>query len=217
MQAYMKSALPYRGLTSPGLRAALRPLLADAALRLPDRATWVGAARTLWDEARYREEWYAAIALLRHRAYAAFRGPDCMPVYRHFIVTGAWWDFVDDIATHLVREVLLDHPSATDDLMREWARTGPEVAGGLWLRRTAIICQVGAGPRVRRELLADSVAVNIADRDFFIRKAIGWALRDYARTDPAWVTEFLSRHHGSLSGLSIREAAKHLTERPWES
>ena len=89
--------------------------------------------------------------------------------------------------------------------MRGWA-----IDDDRWLRRVAVICQLGAKDRTDRALLTDAVLANAADRDFFLRKAIGWALRDYARTDPAWVRRFVTAHEDELSPLSKREALKHL-------
>lgn len=203
-QRYMKSAMPYWGLTSPVLRATVRPILDEPAYRIETRQEWEGTIRALWDEATHREEWYAALAVARHRHYRRWRDSDTMPLYRHLIETGAWWDVVDDIATHLVREVVLGNPEVEGLRMREWADDEH-----LWLRRSAVICQVGAKERTDPVLLADVIEPNLSDRDFFVRKAIGWALRDYARTRPEWVKTFVSSHE-SLSGLSRREALKHL-------
>lgn len=203
-QRYMKSAMPYWGLTSPVLRATVRPILDEPAYRIETRQEWEGTIRALWDEATHREEWYAALAVARHRHYRRWRDSDTMPLYRHLIETGAWWDVVDDIATHLVREVVLGNPEVEGLQMREWADDEH-----LWLRRSAVICQVGAKERTDPVLLADVIEPNLSDRDFFVRKAIGWALRDYARTRPEWVKTFVSSHE-SLSGLSRREALKHL-------
>jgi 3-methyladenine DNA glycosylase AlkD len=208
-QRYMRSHLPYRGLTSPQLAAALRPLLADPCLRMPSRDEWEATIRALWDEAAYREEWYAAIALARHRLYQGWVDSGSMPLWRDLVVTGAWWDVVDDIATHLVRDVRLANPEVEGLRLREWA-TSEE----LWLRRTAIIAQVGVGSRVDRALLVDTIEPNLGDGDAFIRKAIGWALRDHARVAPDWVRSFVDRHAGDLSGLSRREALKHLALSP---
>ena len=88
--------------------------------------------------------------------------------------------------------------------MRDWAGSD-----SLWVRRAAIICQVGARDRLDQHLLSDVIEPNIDDPDFFSRKAIGWALRDHARVDPAWVRAFVDAHPG-LSGLSRREALRHL-------
>lgn len=203
-QRYMKSALPYHGLTSPQLRALLRPLLSDPAYRIGSREEWEATIRTLWDGATHREQWYAALALARHRSYRAWRDPDTLPLYRHLIETGAWWDVVDDIATHLLREVLERHPDVVAPVLRQWA-----LDESLWVRRSAILAQVGAKSRTDPELLVDTIEPNIAATNFFLRKAIGWALRDYARTNPTWVRAFVARHP-DLSGLSRREAMRHL-------
>ena len=89
------------------------------------------------------------------------------------------------------------------------------VRGGIddldrWRRRASIICQVGAKAETDVDLLGDAIVPNLADRDFFIRKAIGWALREHAKTDPDWVRRFVSTHRGELSPLSYREATRHL-------
>ena len=206
-QRYMKSTIPYRGLTSPQLTAVLRPILADPGFRIADRDGWEATVRTLWDEVAYREEWYAAIALARHRTYRPWVDSESMPLWRHLVVTGAWWDVVDEVATHLVRDVLEGSPDVEGLRLREWA-----VDDDLWLRRTAIICQVGRKDRLDESLLADAIEPNLADRDFFLRKAIGWALRDHARIAPDLVRAFVDAHAGELSGLSRREATRHLAD-----
>ena len=206
-QRYMKSTIPYRGLTSPQLTAVLRPILADPGFRIADRDGWEATIRTLWDEVAYREEWYAAIALARCRTYRPWVDSDSMPLWRHLVVTGAWWDVVDEVATHLVRDVLEGSPEVEGLRLREWATDED-----LWVRRSAIICQVGRKERLDQELLADVIEPNLADRDFFIRKAIGWALRDNARVAPDWVRAFVDAHAGELSGLSRREATRHLAD-----
>lgn len=203
-QRYMRSAMPYLGLTMPLLRATLRPVLGDPAYRLGSRPQWAATVRALWDEATHREHWYAALALARHRPYRPFRDARALPLYRHLVQTGAWWDVVDEVATHLVRELREADPAGLGPRMRQWAGEP-----GLWVRRTAILCQVGSATRTDPDLLADAIAPSLQDPDFFARKAIGWALRDYARTDPVWVRAYVAGHP-QLSGLSRREALKHL-------
>jgi 3-methyladenine DNA glycosylase AlkD len=122
-------------------------------------------------------------------------------------VTGAWWDLVDELA-HAVGAVLRAVGPPAASVVREWSRDED-----LWLRRVAILSQLGARARTDPVLLADCIAPNLADRAFFIRKAIGWALRDYARTDPAWVAAFVLAAGDRLSPLSRREATKHLRRR----
>ena len=135
---------------------------------------------------------------------AAWVDSDAMPLWESLIRAGAWWDVVDDIATHLVRDTVLAHPTVEGLRLRDWAGSD-----SLWVRRAAIICQVGARERLDQSLLTDVIEPNIDDPDFFSRKAIGWALRDHARTDPDWVRAFVTAHP-ALSGLSRREALKHL-------
>jgi 3-methyladenine DNA glycosylase AlkD len=119
-QAYMKSTMPFRGVTSPQLRAALRPVLADPGYRLTGRDEWEGTIRGLWDGARFREERYAALAVSGHRLYRQWaRDRSAMPLYHYLVESGAWWDFVDDIASHRVGPVLRAHPESESDRARE--------------------------------------------------------------------------------------------------
>jgi 3-methyladenine DNA glycosylase AlkD len=118
-QRYMKSAMPYFGLPSPRLKAELKPLLRD--WQPADEGQWAGTVRALWDEATHREEWYAAIAVARHRRARAWLEPTCLDLWEHLVVTGAWWDVVDDVGTHLVGDVLAGHRGAATPLVRAWA------------------------------------------------------------------------------------------------
>ncbi len=207
-QRYMKSQLPFRGLTAPELKALLRPLLAEH--RFIDRGSWEAAVRELWDGATHREEWYAAIALLRRRTHRAWLDPDALPLLEHLVRTGAWWDVVDEIASHVVGQVLLEHRAGVTSVMDAWSVDGDS----LWIRRTAMLAQLRHREDTDTELLARVLVANLDDttfgRDFFIRKALGWALRQHARTDEAWVKAFVSTHAERLSGLSRREALKHI-------
>ncbi|MBA3782239.1 MAG: DNA alkylation repair protein [Nocardioides sp.] len=206
-QAYMKSAMPCRGLTAPELRALLRPILAGH--RIPDPSTWEDTTRALWDGATHREEWYAALALLRHRYYRGWHGPELLDLYVHLVRTGRWWDVVDEIASHLVGDVLAVHRAQVTPVIRAWA-----VDDDLWVRRTSVIAQLGhkeaTDTHLLEEVLSDNLEGSPHGSEFFIRKAVGWALREYARTDPAWVLDFVDTHADRLSGLSRREALKHL-------
>ena len=203
-QRYMKSALPYRGLTAPQLAACLRPLLRDPRLAIESREEWLATISVLWDEASHREEWYSALAVAKHPRYRDWVDSSAMPLWERLIRAGAWWDVVDDIATHLVRPTVVAALSVEARRMREWARDDC-----LWVRRAAILCQVGAKAQLDRDLLTDVIEASTEDADFFSRKAIGWALRDLARSDPAWVRAFVEQHP-ALSGLSRREALKNV-------
>ena len=204
MRAYLKSALPMLGVPMPVRTALLRPLL--AAHPLPDAGGWRATVLALWREAGYREERYAALAVARHRPYQPHLLGDpraSLALLDELVVTGAWWDLVDETATRLVGPLLRAHPAAVTPVLRAWA-SDPD----RWRRRTAVICQIGSGTRTDTALLTAAVEANAADPDFFLRKGIGWALRQHARTDPDWVRRFVSAHQ--LSPLSRREALRHL-------
>jgi 3-methyladenine DNA glycosylase AlkD len=200
MQAYMKSAMPYLGVPMPLVR---RITVLATKTTPPMSFDVLGAtALMLWREAEYREERYVAVELT---ALPVARGElALLPLYREIVVTGAWWDHVDGVA-HRIGELLLAHPEQVRPVIQGWA-----VDPDRWLRRTSIICQVGARLALDQALLTEVILANAADREFFIRKAIGWALRDHARVAPDWVRAFLARHADALSPLSRREAAKHL-------
>ncbi|MCD4527247.1 DNA alkylation repair protein [Nocardioides sp. cx-173] len=202
-QAYMKSVMPYRGIGAPELRKVLRPPL--ALYRPASREEWTATVRALWDEAAYREERYAALAVARHRLAREWLDPGSLDLWRHLVVTGAWWDLVDEIAAHLVAPTLRSHRQKVAPVMRAWMTDDH-----LWLRRTAVLSQLGAKGETDVVLLRDAIEHNLEDRSFWLRKAIGWALRDYARTDPDWVRAEVARLGDRLSGLSRREALKHL-------
>ena len=208
-QTYMKSAMPFRGISAPRLKAALAPLLADPAYLLDGRQEWEATIRELWDSARFREERYSALAICRHRLYRQWaQNPCAMPLYRHLVESGAWWDFVDEIAAHQVGAVLRSHLETESGRMRSWA-----IADSMWLRRAAILSQLLSKDETDRQLLLDCIMANLADREFFIRKAIGWSLRQYARSGPAaagWVRDTVDTLGPALSPLSRREALKHL-------
>jgi 3-methyladenine DNA glycosylase AlkD len=208
MQAYMKSAMPFRGVSAPMVRAVCRELY--DAHRLPDVQAWRRAVLGLWDDAAYREERYAALLLAGHRHYAAHQTPASLPLYRHMVVTGAWWDTVDALAANHVGAILRSFPAEVAPTMRAWA-----VDQDLWVRRTAVLCQLGSKEQTDMDLLRFVLEANLEDslhgRQFFIRKAVGWALRQHARVDPDWVRGFVAEHADRLSGLSRREALRRLS------
>lgn len=207
-QRYMRSALPYRGLTSPELRRVLTPLLRA---RPPvDRASWEATVRALWDDATHREERYAALALAEHRAARTWQDPAVLPLHRHLVVTGAWWDLVDVVGPRLVGGVLRAHREAVTPVMDAWA-----VEDDLWLRRAAVLSQLLHREGTDTALLERCVRANLEGSafgsEFFVRKALGWALRQHARVDPAWVLALVEELGDRLSGLTRREALKHLS------
>jgi 3-methyladenine DNA glycosylase AlkD len=156
----------------------------------------------LWRGAAVREERYAAIDLTGLRLAAG--DPVMLPVYEEIIRSGAWWDFVDGVAERLCVLLQSHRPMMTVGL-RGWSQDED-----FWIRRASITAQLKAKADTDTELLRDVMEANLADPEFFIRKAIGWALREYAKTDPDWVRDFVAGHIGTLSPLSRREALRNL-------
>ena len=202
MQTYMKSTMPYYGVTSPQVDVVCKKVFAEN--RFPSCEEWQAAILELWRGARYREERYVAIRLVSLKRHRDCWSPDLMPMLEEMIVSGAWWDYVDALA-QVVGELLRLHPKKIRPVMRAWSTDA-----NLWKRRVSIICQLSFKRDTDLELLYANIEPNLSDRDFFIRKAIGWALRQYAWTNPLEVTRYVRDHEAQLSGLSRREALKNI-------
>lgn len=203
MQAYMKSKMPYHGCTAPVVKATCREVFAS--YDAEDFATWQADVLDLWRNAKFREERYAAIQLSGIRRAKAFWTLDALPIYEEMIVTGAWWDVVDVLATHRITPLLEAYPAPMTKTMLAWSRSSD-----MWKARTSIICQVPRKAKTDLKLLRACIAPSLASKEFFLRKAIGWALRQYAWTDPAEVRRYVEEHDAELSGLSKREALKNI-------
>lgn len=203
MQAYMKSDMPYLGVSAIPRRAVCAEVFADVSWKAS--ADWQADVLALWRGAGFREERYAALELSGVRAARAFQRIDALPMYAEMIVTGAWWDYVDTIAGDRLIALLRNDPAAMRAAMLDWSTDED-----MWKRRSAILCQLRAKGDTDTELLTACMAPSLASKEFFLRKAIGWALRHYARTNADWVKRYVAAHEGELSGLSKREALKHI-------
>jgi 3-methyladenine DNA glycosylase AlkD len=158
MRAYMKSTMPYLGVPVPDVRRMVR---AAAKLRPPATTDALAAtAAALWREASYREERYAATALLGVPAAGRLQTTALLPLYREMITTGAWWDHVDEVA-HRIGDLLVAHPGELRPTLSAWARDPDR-----WLRRTSVICQVGLRSATDSDLLSDTIVANLGERDF---------------------------------------------------
>lgn len=200
MAAYMKTNMPFYGVSAPLAHA----IAAEAVAVFPPASVteYQAAVRALW-RLPHREEKYIAISYARR--VRSFITSDSLDLYCDMVVEGAWWDFVDTLAAHLVGTVLLEDRDLVSPTVRSWIRSDD-----MWLRRTSILAQLRHKDATDTDLLAEACLANLADTEFFIRKAIGWALREYARSNPEWVIEFVTTRRDGMSGLSYREATKHL-------
>lgn len=198
-QAYMKSRMPFLGVRVPEVRRVAAS--AVAAFPFASGEELRTTVLDLWRGATFREERYAAIDVTAHRLVR--RDLHMLPVYEEIIRTGAWWDFADGVSGRICGLLQAHRPEMTAVLL---AWSGDD---NLWIRRASITAQLKAKSATDPVLLAQMIEANLADRDFFIRKAIGWALREYAKTSPEWVRDFVAQHPG-LSQLSRREALRRL-------
>jgi len=202
-ERYLRSVLPCLGIRADDFRRALRPVFAD--VLLADADAWRTLVLGLFRGATYRDEWWAAAFLAGDRRARGFQTTDVLPMYEEMIVTAAWWDVVDDLATHRLSEVLRREPARMKRTMRSWSR-----GENLWKRRSAILCQVPLKRETDLGFLYEVIEPSLGAKEFFLRKAIGWALRSYAWTDPAEVVRYVERNRARLSGLSVREALKNV-------
>lgn len=176
----MKSAMPYLGVSTVPLRKVCRDIF--KALSWPDRVSWESDVLAIWHGAEFREERYAAIEL-----------------------TGAWWDYVDNIATQRLWAILQNDGQAMKERMLAWSS-----AADMWKRRSAILCQIKAKQETDLDFLYACIEPSLDSREFFLRKAIGWALRQYAWTDADEVRRYVAQHADRMSRLSRREARKNV-------
>jgi 3-methyladenine DNA glycosylase AlkD len=203
MQEYMKSSMPYHGVPGPLLKQYIRQLAADIQFETPKQ--WQDTVLHLWRGAKFREERYVAIGLCELKRVDPFQTPEALPMYEEMIVTGAWWDYVDVIASHCVGKLLRGFPKEIGREMRTWSRSED-----MWKRRTSILSQLGFKQNTDLRLLYTCIEPSLDSKEFFLRKAIGWALRQYAWTDPAEVRRYVRENEARLSPLSKREALKNI-------
>ena len=200
-QAYMKSAMPYYGIQMPEIRRFCRDTF--KANPLASRAIWIATIEALWWNARRREERYAALELLAARPYQAYRDANLLNLLKSLIVSGAWWDYVDQIAINQVGPLLRDHPQVIRPQLLAWS-----VDDDIWLRRSAILAQLKFKQDTDWPLLKSFIKPSQGSDEFFLRKGIGWALREYSKTEPARVLDYVKANHRKLSSLSKREGLK---------
>ncbi|WOD39948.1 DNA alkylation repair protein [Nodosilinea sp. E11] len=196
MKQYMRNQFEYLGIQSPQQKVLLKQFISDYGL--PERERLDSVVRELWDWPA-REYQYAALTFLDKLQKQL--APDVIPLLHHLIVTKSWWDTVDSIASHHVGKLLKQYPDIRDDVIDQWRKSD-----NLWLRRTTILFQLGYKGDTDESLLFSLIRENQADTEFFIQKAIGWALREYSKTAPDAVLAFVEQEH--LAALSKREALK---------
>lgn len=199
MSAYMKHRFSYLGCSAGERRTASKPILKRAKKMEPD--TLLDLADQLWAEPE-REFHYVGMDVVRAGA-KNLRATDLGRV-RNLIEATPWWDTVDSLAIHSVGTLVSAHPDLVHD-MDDWIESDD-----MWIARTAILHQLMYKERTDTNRLFTYCTMHMDSTEFFLRKAIGWALRHYARTDPDAVRAFVLQNEASMSGLSTREALKNI-------
>ncbi len=197
MSSYMRGCFAFLGIPRPALRAAAKPVLKE--LRAHSGVDWA-FVDACWgaDEREYQYVALDYLVAVRGRLSAAD-----VPRLRALAQSKAWWDSID-VLDKIVGDIALRDPSV-NDVLRAWARDED-----FWLRRSAIDHQRGRKTHTDTELLAEIIEANFGSSEFFINKAIGWALRDYSKSNPDWVGAFVDAHRAEMAPLSVREASKYL-------
>lgn len=199
MRRYMRDQFAFLGVATPQRRAIAKQVLSPLGPPAARDLEALGPVAWAVDE---REVQYTAVDLLARNVKVA--RPELLAVVADLVVSKSWWDTVDALAAKVVGPLVLRFPPLVGTL-DEW------IAGDeLWLARTAILHQLGFKADTDVDRLFRYSLVWASCPDFFARKAIGWALRQHAYTDPDAIRAFVAEHADVLSPLTVREASKHL-------
>jgi 3-methyladenine DNA glycosylase AlkD len=196
MKAYMRDQFEFLGLATPVRKQLSREFLRTAGA---DGVDW-GFVFTCWGQPE-REFQYLGMDYVYR--VCGLLGPGDVPRLRELVVTKSWWDTIDGL-DRVVGDVALRHPQVNRTLL-EWS-----VDPDIWLRRVAIDHQLLRKEQTDTGLLEQIIVNNLGHKEFFVNKAIGWSLREYGKTDPEWVRDFIERYRDRLANLSIREGGKYL-------
>jgi 3-methyladenine DNA glycosylase AlkD len=194
MKAYMRNQFEFLGIQTPQ-----RKKLCQSFLREQKTLDW-DFVNKCWDLPE-REFQYLAINCLSK--LKALLSPVDIPNMRQLITTKSWWDSVDGLDV-IVGDIALRYPEL-DNTLLEWSTDE-----NIWLRRTAIDHQLLRKLKTNTALLEQIIINNFNQDEFFINKAIGWSLREFSKTDPDWVRNFINKYKSRMATLSIREASKYL-------
>ena len=196
MKAYMKNKFEFLGVKTPARRKLAKTFFKQQTDSVID---W-NFINEAWSNS-YREMQYVALDYLEIRK--KLLTPFDLPRLKKLAQTKSWWDTIDFL-DRLVGSIIARFPE-TKEIILSWS-----CDGDIWLRRLAIDHQLLRKEKTDTELLEKILVNNLGQTEFFINKAIGWALRDYSKTNPDWVRDFIERHQAEMAGLSIREGRKYL-------
>ena len=196
MKAYMKNKFEFLGVKTPVRRKLAKAFFKQGTDFVID---W-NFINEAWNNP-YRELQYTALDYLESRK--KLLTPSDLPRLKKLAQTKSWWDTIDFL-DRLVGSIIARFPETKATIL-SWS-----CDEDIWLRRLAIDHQLLRKEETDTELLEKILVNNLGQTEFFINKAIGWALRDYSKTNPDWVRDFIERHRAAMAALSIREGSKYL-------
>ncbi|MFJ8861528.1 DNA alkylation repair protein [Streptomyces sp. NPDC102451] len=197
--AYMRNIAPFLGMSTPRRRMLSKEVLAGTGR--PDEQDCTAIALRCWELPEREYQYFAADYLRRHVARCS---SGFVPVLRHLVDTVPWWDTVDLLAAHVAGPLVSADPGLAV-VMDRWIEDD-----SIWVARTALLHQLRYKERTDAGRLFRYCLLRADHPDFFLRKAIGWSLREYAKTDPEAVRGFVDGARDRLSPLSVREALKNI-------
>jgi len=202
MKAYLLDQFEFLGLPAPVRRQAVKGI---GKVKWQTADDLLAAAELLWQKPQ-REYRYTAVDLLRK--HSSMLSVNDLPALQDLLLRDAWWETVDGLSAAIaeVMHAAVLQKSNAAVAMDAWLKHPSH-----WVRRSAMLHQLGWRLDTDTTRLFGYAQQLADEKEFFIRKAIGWALRDYARWNPQAVTNFVAQHRTNLSGLTVREAAKHLS------
>ena len=196
MKAYMKNKFEFLGAKTPARRKLAKAFFKQQTDSVID-CNFINEA---WNDP-YRELQYTALDYLESRKKLLI--PSDLPRLKKLAQTKSWWDTIDFL-DRLVGSIIAQFPE-TKEIILSWS-----CDEDIWLRRLAIDHQLLRKEEMDTGLLEKILVNNLGQTEFFINKAIGWVLRDYSKTNPNWVRDFIERHQAEMAALSIREGSKYL-------
>lgn len=201
MKKYMRNQFEFLGIKTPERRAVARQLIKEIGMISGEELH--DFIKALWQLPEREYQYFAVDYMDKYKKYLE---PNDIHLLEYMIVHKSWWDTVDLVAGKLVGHLLAKYPHLIGEYAERWV-----ISENMWLRRTAILFQLKYKEKTNQELLFRYILLNAQDKEFFIQKAIGWALREYSKTNEPAVREFISNN--KLAPLSVREGMKAIQQK----
>ncbi|MEY8737247.1 DNA alkylation repair protein [Lactobacillus sp. AN1001] len=198
MSAYMRDQFEFLGIKTPKRRQLCREVFKKATKT--GKIDWK-FVEICWQKPQREYQYIACDYLVKMKKFTTLED---LPKLKKLVITKSWWETVDTLVK-VFTDLYLRYPNEMTQIMLTWSEDS-----NLWVKRIALEFQLLLKKQTDTELLAKIIRNNLGSDEFFINKAIGWALRDYSKTDPKWVAEFIATYRNELSALSIREGSKYL-------